>query len=51
MCHFEEWLYGGKYDTYEAAKKGVKYFWCANLKQRNNLESLDLDGRIILIDF
>lgn len=26
-------------------------FWWVNLKQINNLESLEVDGRIILIDF
>jgi len=51
VCHFEEWLYGGTCDAYEAELKGVKYFWWVNLKQRNNLEGLDVDGRIILIDF
>jgi hypothetical protein len=26
VFQFEEWLYGGKYDTYEAEEKGIKYF-------------------------
>ena len=51
MCHFEEWSYGRTYDTYEAEEKGVKYFRWVNLKQRSNLENLDVDGRIVLIDF
>jgi len=26
LFQFEEWLYGGTYDTYEAEEKCVKYF-------------------------
>jgi len=26
MYHFEEWLYGGPYDTYQVEEKGVNYF-------------------------